>query len=331
MLPIASGNGEGVGMNAAERRPALLDVRLLRLFDLLYSTRSVTRSAEQLGQAQPTVSIWLSRLRRELRDPLFVRTPAGMEPTPRADALIETARLAIETLQQLTERERDFDPATDQRRFRICMTDASHVTLLPRLLARIRDAGPAIRIEVLQIDANTGPALRSGEADLAVGLIPELEAGFYQQTLYAQDWVCLVNPRHPRIAEGLTLAAYQDEAHVGIVSGTGHSLLEGAISEKNLERRVVLELPGFLGLAAIILTTDLVATLPRHTGETLAEANGLCVLPCPVGIPSFTVKQHWHARYHQDAAGRWLRTTCACLFQQRGSRSSAALSAAPRG
>ncbi len=72
-----------------ERKPALLDVRLLRLFDLLYSTRSVTRAAEQLGQAQPTVSIWLSRLRQELGDPLFVRTPNGMEPTPRADALAE--------------------------------------------------------------------------------------------------------------------------------------------------------------------------------------------------------------------------------------------------
>ena len=55
----------------------LLDVKLLRLFDLLHATRSVTRAAERLGQSQPTVSIWLARLRRELRDPLFVRTPEG--------------------------------------------------------------------------------------------------------------------------------------------------------------------------------------------------------------------------------------------------------------
>ena len=65
---------------------ALPDLKLLQLFDVLYSTRSVTRAAEQLGQSQPTVSIWLARLRKLLNDPLFVRTPAGMQATPRAEA-----------------------------------------------------------------------------------------------------------------------------------------------------------------------------------------------------------------------------------------------------
>jgi DNA-binding transcriptional LysR family regulator len=52
-----------------------LDLKLLRLVDLIYSTASVTRAAEQLGQSQPTVSIWLAKLRGALNDPLFVRTP----------------------------------------------------------------------------------------------------------------------------------------------------------------------------------------------------------------------------------------------------------------
>jgi hypothetical protein len=44
---------------------------------------------------------------------------------------------------------------------------------------------------------------------------------------------------------------------------------------------------------------------------------GLKVLRCPVKIPGFTVKQHWHSRFHQDAGNRWLREVCAKLFQQR--------------
>jgi DNA-binding transcriptional LysR family regulator len=314
-----------------ERETALLDVRLLRLFDLLYSTRSVTGAAIQLGQAQPTVSIWLGRLRRELGDPLFVRTPRGMEPTPRADELIETVRLAIGALQRLRDREQEFDPADENRRFRICMTDASHVTLLPRLLMHLRTTAPNIRIEALQIDSNTGPALQSGKADLALGLIPALEAGFFQQTLYSQDWVCIANPRHSRIRNKLNLPAYQAEAHVSIVSGTGYALLEGALAKHQLTRRVLLELPGFLGLAAIVLTTDLIATLPRHIGETLARANRLKVLACPVPIPSFTVKQHWHECYHQDPANQWLRNTCAKLFQRRVVRGTAKAASAPIG
>ena len=74
-------------MSAADtNQTSLLDAKLLRLFDLLYTTGSVTRTAEQLGQSQPTISIWLARLRRDLRDPLFIRSPSGMQPTPRADA-----------------------------------------------------------------------------------------------------------------------------------------------------------------------------------------------------------------------------------------------------
>ena len=240
-----------------------------------------------------------------------------MEPTPRADELIETARSAINALQRLREHEQEFDPARESRRFRICMTDASHVTLLPHLLLYLRNTAPNVRIEALQIDANTGPFLQSGKADLALGLIPALEAGFFQQTLYSQDWVCIANPKHSRIKNSLSLSAYQAEAHVSIVSGTGYALLEGALTRHKINRRVLLELPGFLGLAAIVLTTDLIATLPRHIGETLAKANDLRVLACPMPIPSFTVKQHWHECYHHDFANQWLRNTCANLFQRR--------------
>ena len=296
---------------------ALLDVKLLRLFELLYTTRSVTRAAERLGQSQPTVSIWLARLRRELRDPLFVRTPDGMQPTPRADALIGTVRAALDALRRLSAWEPEFDPATARRRFRICMTDASHVTLLPRLLGHLRAQAPKMRLDAAQIDAQTARLLQSGEADLALGYIPDLEAGFYQQTLYAQDWVCLANPRHPRVVEGLTLQQYGEEGHIGIASGTGHRLLDEALLRERIERRVVLELPGFLGLGAIVLASDLIATLPRHTGETLAVTNALKVYPCPVPVPPFTVNQHWHARYHHDAGSRWLRSVCADLFQKR--------------
>lgn len=302
---------------------SLLDVKLLRLFDLLYSTGSVTRAAEQLGQSQPTVSIWLARLRETLHDPLFVRTPAGMQPTPRADALIGTAREALDSLRRLAEWQPEFAPAESQRAFRICMTDASHVTLLPQLLAHVRAVAPQVRLVAARIDTDTARALQAGEADLALGLIPDLESGFYQQALYEQDWVCLANPRHPRIGKSLGLKAYKDEAHIGIVYGTGHRLLDAALKDEQVERRILLELPGFLGLQAIVSTTDLIATLPRQIGETLARFGGLAVFPCPVPIPTFTVKQHWHARYHHDAANRWLRGVCAGLFMQQGGRGRA--------
>ena len=89
--------------------------------------------------------------------------------------------------------------------------------------------------------------------------------------------------------------------------------MEGVVAGPN-----ALELPGFLGLSAILSSSDWIGTLPRHIGETLPNAVGLRVLSCPFGILGFTVKQYWHARYHQDAACRWLRGVCAELFMKSG-------------
>lgn len=292
----------------------LLSSRLLVLFDEVYRTRSVTRAAERLNISQPTVSVWLARLRRQLRDPLFVRTSAGMEPTPRAEGMIGPVREALELLRRVSTASSRFDPGIERRSFRICMTDASHVTLLPPLLAYLRNVAPGIRLEVLPIAPETGALLESGDADLALGFIPGLEAGFHEHALYLQDFVCLVNAQHPRIQERLTVAAFRDESHVGVLSTASYTMLQESLKRQKIGRNMVLELPGFLGLAAIVATTDLIATVPRRIGEALAAGGSIRVLPCPVKIPTFAVKQYWHSRVHHDMGHRWLRATCHQLF-----------------
>lgn len=293
-----------------------IDLKLLRLLDALYATRSVTRCAEQMGLSQPTVSIALARLRKRLADPLFVRTSSGMLPTPRTEDLMPSVRQVLAGLSQLAASASAFEAATSERTFRIFMTDASHVTLMPRLFAHVHALAPGIRLEAAPIGPNMAAELQSGQADLALGLIPGLEAGVYQKALFDQDWVCLCNPRHPRLGDRLPLKTYLSESHVGIISGTGASLLDKALERTGRQRRVQLALPGFLGLSAILLSSDLVATLPRHIGQTLARSAGLRVLPCPLPIEGFTVKQYWHTRFHHDPANRWLREVCSTLFGQ---------------
>ena len=300
--------------NSAASLADLPDLKLLQLFDLLYDVRNVSRVAEQLGQSQPTVSIWLGRLRDYVRDPLFIRTPGGMAPTPQADALIGPCREILESLRRFTAWEIAFDPATAQRRFRICMTDASHITLLPHLLAHARAQAPGVRLEAARIDGNTERTLESGEADLAIGYVPWLSGSIYQQQLYEQDWVCLANRHHPRIRTRFGVKQYCAEGHIAVTAGTGAQLLQQALTRERIERQVVLELPGFLGLGAIVQTTDLITTLPRHIGETLAQANDLAVRACPFPVEGFAVRQHWHARYHHEAGNRWLRGVVSQLF-----------------
>lgn len=300
----------------SELNPEEIDLKLLRLLDSLYATRSVTRTAEQIALSQPTVSIGLARLRKMLSDPLFVRTSEGMQPTPRTEDLMPAVRQVLAGMSQLISSASQFDAATSERTFRIFMTDASHITLMPRLFAHVHALAPGIRLEAATIGPLMASELQSGEADLALGLIPGLEAGFYQQALFDQDWICLANPRHPRLGAKLTLKTYLSEAHVGIVSGTGATLLDNALHRAGQQRQVQLALPGFLGLPAILQGSDLIATLPRHIGETLAHSAGLRILPCPLPIDGFTVKQYWHTRFHHDPANTWLRGICSSLFLQ---------------
>ena len=151
---------------------------------MLYDTRSVTRTAKQLGQSQPTISLWLGKPREQLGDPLFVRTPTGMAPTPQADARITPCRELLESLRRLTAWEIGLDPASAQRCFCLCLSDASHITLLPKILEYLRNHAPVIRLEVARIDGNTERALETGEADLAIGFVPWLGGGIYQQVFF---------------------------------------------------------------------------------------------------------------------------------------------------
>ena len=161
------------------------------------------------------------------------------------------------------------------------MTDASHITLLPQLLAHVRAAAPKVRLDAARIDGYTAQALETGEADLALGYIPWLESGIYQQTLFPQDWVCLANPRHPRIRKAMTLEAYKREAHVEIVGGTGGKLLEDALRAHRIQRQIALQLPGFLGLYAIVSTTAITFAISSNRPSAVARAAIALSSDCP--------------------------------------------------
>ena len=133
--------------------------------------------------------------------------------------------------------------------------------------------------------------------------------------LQHMDYLGFIECYHPRIGEQLNLERYGREGHVGILSGSGSTLLRETLKAQQVERRVAIELPGFLGLAAIVSTTDLIATVPRHIGNALARSASLRILPCPLPIPPFIVNQYWHARFHHDSGNRWLREMCVSLFQ----------------
>jgi DNA-binding transcriptional LysR family regulator len=291
------------------------DLELLLVFDEIFKTGNVTRAAHNLGLPQSSVSLALAKLRGHFNDQLFTRTAKGMVPTPRAENAVADVRRAILALQHALADQPAFDPAASERVFRVCMTDISEIVLLPRMLNHLRGIAPGIHLEISRISPDTPAELADGTVDLAVGFMPHLEAGFYQQKLFDQHFVCLAAQGHPRVGAVLGVDNLRQEGHVRVrTSGTGHAIVDKVLAREGIERSVVLNLPSFLGVASIVAQTELLAIVPQRYASVVAASEALRVLDIPVALPGYQVKQHWHERYHADVSNRWLRQTVAALF-----------------
>jgi DNA-binding transcriptional LysR family regulator len=187
--------------------------------------------------------------------------------------------------------------------------------MLPTMLNHLKRVAPAIELEIVPISSETPRMLESGDADLAIGFMPQLEAGFYQQKLFQQRFVCVVREDHPRIKSRLSLKQFTEEDHIVVTtSATGHWILDKTLEAKGVARKVSVRLPDFLGLAAIVAATDLLVSVPERLGEVIRKSAKVKLLAPPVELPTYLVKQHWHERYHHDPASRWLRGVVAELF-----------------
>jgi len=79
----------------------------------------------------------------------------------------------------------------------------------------------------------------------------------------------------------------------------------------------VLKVPSFLAVARLVARTELLVIVPRRLGEALAQQERVQMLEPPVSLPPFAVKQHWHERFHADAANAWLRKTLVEVIAER--------------
>ena len=294
---------------------ASLDLEWVAVFDEIYKTSNVSRAAERLDITQGAASTALNRLRAYFDDQLFSRTPRGMRPTPRADALYPVLRAVREGVEQARAGGSTFLPAQAERTFRICMTDISEIVLLPILMNHLRVAAPRVSIDVEKISPESPRHLAEGDVDLAVGFMPQLEAGFYQQVLFSQRFVCVASRQHPRIGQRFTKAAFGREQHVLVsASGTGHVIVDKTLARAGVKRRIALRVPSFLGVAGIVAETELIAIVPSHFAAVMQSRERIRILPMPHALPGYEVKQHWHERFHSDPGNVWLRRTVAELM-----------------
>lgn len=288
-----------------------IDLNLLRVFAAIYGEHSVSRAAEALGMTQPAISNALMRLRRSVGDPLFVRTSNGMEPTALAVEIAGPIQQALALLKGSLEKPSRFDPASSERVFKLLMSDAGEAVILTKLMETLQQIAPRVALDAVQLPhAAYAQALEEGKADLAFGNLPFLRAGFYQQKLFSDPYLCIGRHGHPVIRDGaIKLAQFLVCGHVLVSGGNADSIVDKALVSRRLHRIVQLRLGSYHAALEIVRRTDLLAVVPFRSVGTSVQAVSL-----PFKVEQAEVRQFWHKRAHHDAANMWLRSLLSSLF-----------------
>lgn len=293
-----------------------LDLNLLVVFHQLLVERRVSGAADSLGISQPAVSNSLAKLRRLFGDELFLRTPRGMEPTPYAEQLAEPVSEALALIHGGINRRSSFDPRSATRAMTIGMTDIGEIYFLPALVERLRREAPGVTLSTVRNTAvNLRDELESGKVDLAIGLLPQLRAGFFQRRLFTQSYVCLLRQGHRLAKRRISLTEYAGAEHLLVISaGTGHGKVDDLLRRRGIERTIRLTVPHYVSVGHILQRSDLVATVPERLADRLVEPFDLWAVPHPAKLPAVSISVFWHAKYHRAPASQWLRGVVVDLF-----------------
>ena len=290
------------------------DLNLLRVFEAVSHDRSVSLAAEKLGLSQPAVSNALNRLRSQFGDPLFVRTPRGMEPTPKAEQLAAAVHQGLTTIRAGLSAGIDFDAATSERRFTLLMTEVGEVLFLPVVLSTLQRLAPKIDIRVMEFGLEGyEELLEAGRVDLAIGRI-KLADTFCSELIHSAPFVVMLSRtnRYLRIdAEGRPFIGFEDFLRAPQVlvepRGASGDPVKEALGPRAAERRIALSIPHVMALTTIMGDTDLIATVPQDCASNLAADGRLCAVPLPFESEGNYVYQWWHRRNTADPGHRWLR------------------------
>jgi DNA-binding transcriptional LysR family regulator len=283
------------------------DLNLLITLDVLLAEGNVARAAQRLHLSPSAMSRSLARLRETTGDPLLVRAGRGLVPTPRALQLREQVSQLVQDAKAVL---RPADPLNLQqlvRTFTLRISDGFTENFGPRLIARIGEQAPSVRLRFVQkLDKDNAP-LREGSVDLETGVIGE-QTGPEVRTrvLFHDRFVGVVRMGHALSQGEMTPARYAAEKHI-LVSrrGLDRGPIDDALKLLGLERQIVTTVGGFSGALACARASDLVATVPeQHTGNLRA---GMHSFPLPVALPEITISMLWHPRMDADMAHRWLR------------------------
>lgn len=289
-----------------------IDLNLLAAFDALMSECNVTRAATRVGVSQPAMSAALSRLRKLLGDPLFLRSAEGLLPTPRARELAEPISQALRQLEATLVRKPDFVPAVAKLTVNLGLSDYPAFVVLPALLEALAEQAPGISVNVHAFNDRDHAVdlLDAGAIDVAIGVPPTHSDGrILTRPILRDEFVTIIASKHPAARRGMNMKTYLSLPHaLASPEGQRHGLVDQALAQLGQQRTLALTLPHMFALPAIVARTGMTATVMKRVALQSPAGRQLAFFPPPVTLPEIVFYLIWHRRSDGHLAQKWLRT-----------------------
>lgn len=286
-----------------------LDLNLLIALDAMLRERNISRAAERLHLSQSAMSNALARLREYFDDQLLVQVGRHMEPTPRAEALAEAVRDVLVRVDTAIVIQPEFIPAESNRVFRLLVSEYTTTVLIPVLLDLVWQESKNIGFDLLSQSSDPGRLLADGEADVLIMPNAYLGTGHPIETLYEDEYVCVVWEANSLIGNTLDIDDYLAATHVVAQMGpTRRSVFEDWFSQKfGTPRNVQVVTQSLTAPCRLVVGTDRIATVQARLAREAVKTLPLRILPAPFEIPKMVQAMQWHRYRTQDPGIVWLR------------------------
>lgn len=281
-----------------------LDGQAIRTFLVILEESSVSKAAERLGVTQSAVSHTLSKLRKLLGDPLFIRSGQGITPTEMALSLKVPVQDILDKMKALTD-QRLFDPVKEPMVFTIAANDIQRDLILPALMRESMARGIDLALNIMPSGVPSVAMLRDARCDLVLTPLPPDAPDLVQKKLFTGQMICFFDGSSKKAPS--TLEDYLEAKHIGVqfaLGGSSSEVLKS--SELPFIPPPQVTVSNFSGIPPFAKGTGLIATqieFLRHTSlRDLAHA------PLPLQSEPVSMFMVWHQRSKNDPAHKWLRT-----------------------
>lgn len=220
----------------------------LRGFCYAVQTGSISRAAERMFLSQPSVSLQIQALERELNTTLFERRGPRIRLTPEGESLYELALPLVEGIDGLADAFAARKGDVETGELNIAAGESTILYLLPELMRRFTTRYPGIRIRFHNVPGREGlRLLRGDEVDFAVGSIADVPDDIEYRPLYSFDEM-LIAPQGHALANRDTLSL-EEISRYGFILPPRHlntlDMVALAFRQHGLEINVRIEAGGW--------------------------------------------------------------------------------------